>query len=113
MPACIAPQTTGKRNVQYSSSDDPRPGQPQWRPHESLPAQGRSRRETPMNFNPMPMIATSMLALGTVLAHADATFDTIDRYATFSGFGTLGVVHSDYSQADFIGRVDQKHGAGY
>jgi hypothetical protein len=66
-----------------------------------------------MNFNPMPMIATSMLALGTVLAHADATFDTIDRYATFSGFGTLGVVHSDYSQADFIGRVDQKHGAGY
>jgi hypothetical protein len=66
-----------------------------------------------MNFKPMPVIAASMLALGTLIAHADATIDSIDRYVTFSGFGTLGIVHSDYSQADFIGRVDQVHGPGY
>ena len=66
-----------------------------------------------MNFNPMPVIATSMLALSTLMAHADSTIDTIDQHVTFSGFGTLGIVHSDYSEADFIGRVDQLHGAGY
>ena len=62
-----------------------------------------------MNFKLMPTIAASMFALGTV-GHADPT---IDQYVTFSGFGTLGVVHSDYSQADFIGNVVQLHGAGY
>jgi hypothetical protein len=66
-----------------------------------------------MNLKLMPAIAASMLALGTVMAHADATIDTIDKYVTFSGFGTLGVVHSDYKQADFIGAVDQLRGAGY
>jgi len=57
----------------------------------------------------MPAIAASMLVLGTA-AHADPT---IDQYVTFSGFGTLGVVHSDYSEADFIGNVVQPRGAGY
>ena len=63
----------------------------------------------------LPMIATSMFALGVGagMAHADGALDTIDPHVRFSGFGTLGVVHSDYSQADFIGRVDQSHGAGY
>ncbi|MGO9595621.1 MAG: hypothetical protein ACLQFF_03795 [Steroidobacteraceae bacterium] len=62
-----------------------------------------------MNFKRTTAIAASMLALGTV-AHADPT---IDQYVTFSGFGTLGAVHSDYNQADFIGSVIQPRGAGY
>ena len=57
--------------------------------------------------------AAAMLALVTGMGHADDTLDTIDRYVTFSGFGTLGVVHSDYSQADFIANVTQPRGAGF
>src|SRR5882672_2796838 len=66
-----------------------------------------------MVFKVTPAIAASMLALGTVTAHADATIETIDKYVTFSGFGTLGVVHSDYSQADFVANVVQPRGAGF
>jgi len=66
-----------------------------------------------VNLKLLPMIALSMLVLGTVMAHADSTIDTLDQHVAFNGFGTLGVVHSGYSQADFIGRVDQSHGAGY
>jgi hypothetical protein len=66
-----------------------------------------------MVFKVTAAIAALMLALGTVMAHADTTIDTIDQYVTFSGFGTLGVVHSDYSQADFIGNVVQPRGAGF
>src|SRR6202051_1517953 len=65
-----------------------------------------------MVFKVTGAIAASMLALGTAMAHADATNDTIDKYVTFSGFGTLGVVHSDYSHADFVGNVIQPRGAG-
>jgi hypothetical protein len=50
-----------------------------------------------------------MLAFATV-AKADLS---LDRYVGFSGFGTLGVVHSSYDQADFIGNVVQVKGAGY
>jgi len=57
----------------------------------------------------MSAIAASMLVLG-MAANADAT---IDQYVTFSGFGTLGIVHSDYSDADFTGNVVQPRGAGY
>jgi hypothetical protein len=64
-----------------------------------------------MNFKLLPVIAL-MLVLGTAMAHADATIDTLDQHLTFNGFGTLGVVHSDYSQADFIGNVVQPRGAG-
>jgi hypothetical protein len=59
-----------------------------------------------------PAVAAAVLALVTGMGHAD-TIDTIDRYVTFSGFGTLGVVHSDYGQADFIGNVVQPRGAGF
>src|SRR6202051_4087494 len=65
-----------------------------------------------MVFKVTGAIAASMLALGTAMAHADATNDTIDKYVTFSGFGTLGVVHSDYGKADFVGNVIQPRGAG-
>jgi hypothetical protein len=64
-----------------------------------------------MVFKVTRAIAALMLALGAAMAHADATNDTIDKYVTFSGFGTLGVVHSDYGKADFIGNVIQPSGA--
>ena len=50
-----------------------------------------------------------MLVLGTA-ANADTT---IDQHLTFSGFGTLGVVHSDYDLADFTATVSEPRGAGY
>jgi predicted porin len=68
-------------------------------------------KEAPMVFKVTPAIAASMLALGTVTGHAQGTIDTIDKYVTFSGFGTLGVVHSDYRKADFVGNVVQPSGA--
>src|ERR1700674_204188 len=64
-----------------------------------------------MVFRMARAIAASMFALGAAMAHADATNDTIDKYVTFSGFGTLGVVHSDYTKADFVGNVVQPSGA--
>ena len=66
-----------------------------------------------MVFKVTRAIAASMLALGTAMAHADATNDSIDKYVTFSGFGTLGVVHSDYGKGDFVGDVIQPRGAGF
>lgn len=66
-----------------------------------------------MGFKATTAVAVSMLALVTMKGHADATIDTIDRYVTFSGFGTLGVVHSDYGQADFIANVIQPRGVGF
>jgi hypothetical protein len=63
-----------------------------------------------MVFKVTPAVAAAMLALVTVMGHAE---DTIDRYVTFSGFGTLGVVHSDYSQGDFIANVVQPGGVGF
>ena len=54
--------------------------------------------------------AASALVLGIIPAHAAPSFDD---YMTFSGFGTLGEVHSDYRLADFIGTIIQPNGAGY
>jgi len=62
-----------------------------------------------MNFKLTLAIAASMLAFGQV-AHAGPS---IDQYVTFSGFGTLGEVHSNYSQADFVGSLVQPRGVGY
>jgi hypothetical protein len=55
-------------------------------------------------------IAACALALGTIPAHAAST---LDEYVTFSGFGTLGEVYSNYSLADFIGTVSEPNGVGY
>jgi hypothetical protein len=55
-------------------------------------------------------IVASLLALATAPTRADPA---MDQYLKFSGFGTLGAVHSDYSQADFTATVDQPSGAGY
>jgi hypothetical protein len=66
--------------------------------------------EIPMNFKFQSAVSASILVLGTMPAHADAT---IDKYVTFSGFGTLGEVYSDYRQADFTGEYLQTSGAGF
>ena len=55
--------------------------------------------------------AVAVLAL-TLVVEARAG-QTVDQYLSFSEFGTLGAVHSDYGQADFIGNVVQLRGAGY
>ena len=65
-----------------------------------------------MAFKVTPALAVAMLALVTGVGRADDTLDTIDRYVTFSAFGTLGLVHSDYNQADFIANVVQPRGVG-
>jgi hypothetical protein len=55
--------------------------------------------------------AVAVLAL-TLVVDARAG-QTVDQYLSFSEFGTLSAVHSDYGQADFIGNVVQPRGAGY
>jgi len=56
------------------------------------------------------LAASAVLAFCALAAPADAA---VDDYVTLSGFGTLGTVHSDYTQADFIATVSQPRGAGY
>src|SRR3979409_649153 len=73
-------------------------------------AQNSSRNEIPMNCKFQSVVGAAMLVLGTMSAHADAT---IDKYVTFSGFGTLGEVYSDYRQADFTGEYLPTSGAGF
>jgi len=54
-------------------------------------------------------IIAAALALGSSMAPANAA---VDDYVTFSGFGTLGAVHSAYDEADFIAAVSQPKGVG-
>ena len=63
-----------------------------------------------MNRKRRAMAAATVLALYALAAPADAA---IDDYVTFGGFGTLGAVHSDYTEADFIASVSQPRGVGY
>jgi hypothetical protein len=56
-------------------------------------------------------VRTAVVALSlAVRAHAG---QTLNEYLSFSEFGTLGLVHSDYDKADFTGNVVQLNGAGY
>jgi hypothetical protein len=57
-----------------------------------------------------PTVGGALLLLATLPGHADTS---IDQYLTFSGFGTLGAVYSDYRQADFTGEYLQPRGAGF
>ena len=52
--------------------------------------------------------ATLVVAARTPVANA-----AIEDYVTFSGFGTLGAVHSAYDEADFIAAVSQPNGVGF
>jgi hypothetical protein len=56
------------------------------------------------------LTASTVLALCVLAAAADAA---VDDYVKFSGFGTLGVAQTNYTQADFISTVSQPNGAGY
>jgi hypothetical protein len=56
------------------------------------------------------IIAVAALALGTSTPSANAA---VDDFLAFSGFGTLGAVHSSYDEADFVATVDQPNGVGY
>lgn len=63
-----------------------------------------------MNGETRALAAVAALALCALATPADAA---LDDYVTFAGFGTLGAVHSDYTQADFIAAVSQPRGVGY
>jgi hypothetical protein len=63
----------------------------------------------PKIFQPGAALSGLLWAIGTA-GNADAA---ASQSVTFSAFGTLGAVHSDYSQADFIGNVVQLRGPGY
>jgi hypothetical protein len=63
-----------------------------------------------MSIKRKAIMAAAALALGASMPPANAA---IDDYVTFSGFGTLGAVHSVYDQADFIATVSQPNGVGY
>jgi hypothetical protein len=60
---------------------------------------------------PKSTVVAAVMALSlAVEVHAG---QTVDQYLSFSEFGTLGVVHSDYDEADFTGNVVQPSGAGH
>ncbi len=63
-------------------------------------------------LNHIALLATALLV--TALYAAGASADDFERpMFSFSGFGTLGVVHSSESQADFTSSILKPNGAGY
>jgi hypothetical protein len=56
------------------------------------------------------IIVAVALALSVPVLTANAA---ISDYVTLSGFGTLGVVHSAYEEADFTAAISQLDGVGY
>lgn len=56
------------------------------------------------------IIAMISMMLCAACAQAD---DAGTPKLSFSGFGTLGLVHSGEDKADFVGNFSQPHGAGY
>lgn len=56
------------------------------------------------------IITLISVMLYAVCAQAD---DAGSPIFSFSGFGTLGLVHSSEDKADFVGNFSQPHGAGY
>jgi hypothetical protein len=49
----------------------------------------------------------------SVAAGTDSGSDVLPQMFVFNAFGTLGVVHSSDSQADFVSSISQADGAGY
>src|ERR1700690_2915709 len=63
-----------------------------------------------------PMRAIMVIALLWYSAGANSTDNTVDSdqsMFSFSGFGTLGVVHSSEHDADFTSTIFKPNGAGY
>ncbi|HEY2780244.1 MAG TPA: hypothetical protein VGI90_05705 [Steroidobacteraceae bacterium] len=63
-----------------------------------------------MSFAKTILAASSVFSLCAPATPAGAA---VDDYVTFNGFGTLGAVHTGYTQADFIATVSQPTGVGY
>ena len=63
----------------------------------------------------MGRLAKATVLAVTVLVHPAAAWsdETDSSRFTFNGFGTLGVVHSDEDQADFVSNLFAPDGAGY
>jgi hypothetical protein len=57
-----------------------------------------------------PALFAVLLLLGTLTARAQTTFDD---FLTLSGFGTLAVTHSSYTQGDFVATIEEPVGVGY
>ncbi len=58
------------------------------------------------------MLLASLWCFATACS-ADNTVDSAQSMFAFSGFGTLGVVHSNEHEADFTSTIDKPNGAGY
>lgn len=67
------------------------------------------RLNRPSRLHPVP--AALALAAACLAGAAQAADDTASAL-TFGGFGSLGVVHSDYDQADFTSGIFKGEGAG-
>jgi len=70
-------------------------------------------RITPFSPSCHGPLALRALAVAAALAagSAQAAEDTLPSYS-FGGFGSIGAVHSDYREADFISSAFQSQGAG-
>ena len=69
------------------------------------------RNQSP--FSRFPQFFLHACALGAALAAGSARADDADGLKwTFGGFGSVGVVHSDYDQADFVASILKGDGAG-
>jgi hypothetical protein len=57
----------------------------------------------------------TLVALAGIAAHSAgaSAADTASSMFSFNAFGTVGIVHSNQDQADFVGNVFQPDGAGY
>ncbi|WP_426211376.1 hypothetical protein [Massilia sp. TWP1-3-3] len=71
--------------------------------------QNPTKPSLPLNAPALHAIALAALLLAGSGAHAA---DDVYPALSFSGFGSLGVVHSDYDQADFTSNILKGDGAG-
>jgi len=71
------------------------------------------RIKRPYGHIVIALIATGMLSHPACVYSADTSADSGQSMFSFSGFGTLGEVHSSEHQADFTSSVFNPNGAGY
>ncbi|AGH79226.1 hypothetical protein XAC29_19125 [Xanthomonas axonopodis Xac29-1] len=57
-------------------------------------------------------LTVKLLSGAIALAFSTCAFAQEDSMFTFSGFGTLGIVHSTEDQADFTPDIQTEEGAG-
>jgi hypothetical protein len=71
------------------------------------------RPNEPYSHIVFALIATAMLSYSACVYSADNTADSGQSMFSFSGFGTLGEVHSSDDRADFTSTIFKPNGAGY